>query len=632
MPTSPHGLPMTLAADRPQKTASPLAPLDALTLLLVSGKGGVGKTTFACALARRWAEQFPNDTVLLLSTDPAHSLGDVLSLPVSDRRTCSLDVPNLQIQALSAERLLVDFKRRYGDLLETLVERGSFIDGADLSPVWDLSWPGLDELMSLLEIQRILRSHEADRIVVDMAPSGHTLNLFRLMDFLEQFIGALELFQTKHQTVTTALSGRYTPDEVDSFLTEIKADLAAGRALIQDAEQTACWVVSIAESLSLAETRRFIQSLQQLQIACGGVLVNRYHGQQNILQQFRSLTPYLVVAPDLPTEPVGSQALDSWLRQISTRVRSHEDITDLITWPEKVGRGLPDFVELGRRLVIVGGKGGVGKTTVSAALALRLAKDHPDVQVRVISIDPAHSLGDALEQSLGHRPLPITSNLSAQEIDAHQVLDQFRDEYLWELAEMMSGDRGDDSLQIAYGPDAWRQIVAQALPGIDEMLSLLSLIDLLERDEQTLIVLDTAPTGHLLRFLEMPTALSDWLAWIFKLWLKHQAIAGHTDLMGRLRQLRQRVVQAQKRLKDPAYTEFISVIQHQRPILAEATRLTQQLSQMGITQNYVVHNRYRNEQALEPNLFPDQTVIALPELPHGIPPFAQTQGAAKLLI
>lgn len=603
---------------------------------MVSGKGGVGKTTFACAMARHWAEQFPDDTILLLSTDPAHSLGDVLQIPVSDRRVCSHQLPNLHMQALNAERLLEDFKQRYGPTLETLFERGSFIDGTDLQPVWSLSWPGLDELMSLLEIQRILRSHEADRIIVDMAPSGHTLNLFALMDFLDEFVGALELFQAKHRTITQSLSGHYTPDQTDQTLVDIKAELTAGRTLMQDAHNTACWVVGVAEPLSLSESRRFIQRLEQLQIPCGGVLVNRYNGQQSLLQQFRSLAPSVVVAPDLPVEPVGTVALDSWLRQVSSQVRTQEDITDLVTWPEKIAPGLPDFIEQGQRLIIVGGKGGVGKTTLSAAIGLGLAKSHPETQVRVVSIDPAHSLGDALEQPLGHTPRAITANLSAQEIDARQVLDQFRQDYLWELADMMGGGTADKgrqsgSLQIAYGPEAWRQIIAQALPGIDEMLSLLSLLDLLEQDDQSLIVLDTAPTGHLLRFLAMPTALNDWLTWIFKLWLKHQDIAGHTALMGRLRQLRRRVVNAQTQLKDHHYTEFIGVVQNAHPVLAEATRLVQQLTELGMAQNYLIHNRYQPDQNIDLSQFPDQTLIRLPELPHGIPPLAQTKGAAKLL-
>ncbi|WP_448602930.1 ArsA family ATPase, partial [Thermoleptolyngbya sp.] len=292
---------------------------------------------------------------------------------------------------------------------------------------------------------------------------------------------------------------------------------------------------------------------------------------------------------------------------------------------------LPDFLALHRRLLIIGGKGGVGKTTVSAAIAQGMAQRHPQQQVRVISIDPAHSLGDAFGTVLGHAPTDLSPNLSAQEIDAEALLHQFREDYLWELAEMMSGDTGDDALQIAYGPQAWRQIVSQALPGIDEMLALIAVIDLLEDGSQDLVILDTAPTGHLLRFLEMPTALNDWLGWIFKLWLKYQDVVGRVDLMSRLRGLRQRVVKAQKLLKDPSFTEFIGVAQNQSAILAEAARLTDSLQALGIQQTYLVHNRYVPSQEIPAEQFPGQTIVRLAGLPRAIPPQEQIQLAATLL-
>jgi arsenite-transporting ATPase len=282
-------------------------------------------------------------------------------------------------------------------------------------------------------------------------------------------------------------------------------------------------------------------------------------------------------------------------------------------------------------LILVGGKGGVGKTTVAGAIAWGMAERHPDCKIRVISIDPAHSLGDVLSTQLGHEPTQITANLSAQEINAKQVLDQFREDYLWELAEMMSGQSNDDSMQIAYTPQAWRQIVAQALPGLDEMLSLITVMDLLEKGEQDLIILDTAPTGHLLRFLEMPIALGGWLAWIFRLWIKYQDVVGRTELMGRLRSLRQQVMQAQKKLKDAQHTEFVGVLQAQSAIVAEAERLTQTLAEMGVNQHYLVHNRFEPGQEDLSLLFKAQTIVRLTALPQTLLPLEQVKAAAQLV-
>ena len=359
---------------------------DMFHLALFSGKGGVGKTTLSCGFARHWAHQFPHEQILLLSTDPAHSLGDVLQIPVGDQPRAIADLPNLQVRALDAQALLQAFRQRYGAVLELLVERGSFVSGDDLSPVWDLSWPGLDELMSILEIQRLLRDQEADRIVVDMAPSGHTLNLFRLMDFLEQFLEALDLFQEKHRFMTQRFAGQYAPDEADRFLQEMKQDLATGRALLQDATRTACMVVAIAEPMSWLESQRLIESLQELQIPVGGLWVNqllpagesdRRGGQQQILSKFEAIADSQPVwmVPQQPTEPVGNTALD----QLWTQVQPWSELgvaiapAPTVQWPDKISPSLPDFMAEGRRPIVVGGKGGSGKTTVSAAIAWYMA-------------------------------------------------------------------------------------------------------------------------------------------------------------------------------------------------------------------------------------------------------------------
>jgi arsenite/tail-anchored protein-transporting ATPase len=626
--------------------------IDPVQLTLFSGKGGVGKTTLACGLARRWAQQWPQQQGLLLSTDPAHSLGDVLGIDVDNRPQLLPDLPNLQVRSLDAAALLIDFRHHYGPVLELLVERGSFVDGGDLSPIWDLGWPGLDELMALLEIERLLRplvpgqgldqgserglAQAPDRIFVDMAPSGHTLNLFGLMDFLDTLLQALSQFQAKHRYLAQALAGRCSDDSADRFLQQMQHDLSQGRQLLQDPARTACWIVAIAEPMSLLESQRFAQALKKLQIPLGGCLLNRLALPGLVPSPL--VEPFSAIAPGQPLwglplqqhEPIGGPALDRLMAQLQPlETGSQAADPTACQWPAQLAPPLPDYVAVGRRLLLIGGKGGVGKTTVAAAVAWGLALQHPEAAVRVVSIDPAHSLGDALGCRLGHQPMALTANLTAQEIDAHTVLEDFRHAYLWELAEMMAGDTDEAGLQLAYGPQAWRQIVAQALPGIDEMLSLITVMELLEDNTQQLIVLDTAPTGHLLRFLEMPAALSDWLGWIFKLWIKHKAVAGRVELMGRLRTLRQRVIRAQAKLTDPQHTEFIGVVRNQSAILAEAQRLSQRLAQLGIAQPYLIHNCCQPPDSLAWQ-GAGQTVVRLPQLPAAAPE-AQIKGAAALL-
>lgn len=621
---------------------------DNLNLVMFSGKGGVGKTTNSCAFAGHWAKKSPNEKVLLISTDPAHSLGDVLQISVTDTPRPLEDLPNLLVRALDVNLLLEEFKKRYGDVLEVIVERGSFVEGGDLTPVWDLDWPGLDELMALLEIQRLCNEKVVDRVVVDMAPSGHTLNLFKLMDFLDTFLNSLELFQEKHKYIKKSFSGSYIPNEVDEVLQNLKDELAAGRHLLQNSSNTACLVVALPEPMSFRETQRFLSSLEEIKIPYAGIVVNqivvdkdgnsdRYHEQQKLVNDFIKLAgdkPVFLV-PQEKAEPLGVTALEKLTNQINqaTIQEFSTSISFNIQWPEKVPPGFTDFIGKGKRLLIVGGKGGVGKTTIAAAISWEMAKRYPERQVRAVSIDPAHSLGDAFGMDLCHEPSIISSNLKGQEIEANKVLEKFREDYLWELAEMMSGEKSENqaSFEMAFAPKGWRQIVEQALPGIDEILSFITVIELLEEKQEDLIVLDTAPTGHLLRFLEMPTAIQDWLGWIFKLWIKYQDIIGKTDFMGRLRTLRQRVVKAQKILKDPKETEFIGVIRPQKGVIAEAERLYKSLAEMHIPQNYLVLNCFTSNSVIPTDQFPGVQFVCMPMLPRSIEPIEQIKGAATYI-
>ncbi len=618
---------------------------DSLHLVMFSGKGGVGKTTVSCSFARHWARQFPQETILLISTDPAHSLGDILLTEVKDNALPLADLPNLSVRALDAQKLLLEFKAKYSHFLELLVERGSLAEGEDLYPVWDLNWPGLNELMGLLEIQRLLSEQQVDRVVLDMAPSGHTLNFLGLKDFLDVFLNSLELFQQKHRVITKSFTGNYIPDGVDNFLLEMKFQVAEGRRLLQDKEFTGCLVVAVSEPMCFLETERLIKSLKALDVSYSGVLINRillsseqntdrYAEQQIFIQKFLEITdnqPVFIV-PQQNVEPLGGVALDHLMSQIQKINEVELVLPPSVQWPTRVLPGFSDFLAEGCQLIIVGGKGGVGKTTVAAAIGWASSQRYPHKKIRIISIDPAHSLGDSFGKNLGHEPVFLTSNLSCQEIDPNRVLEQFRKDYLWELADMISGEsQTETTVDVAYLPEAWRQIMSQALPGIDEILSLITVMDLLESNNQDLIILDTAPTGHLLRFLEMPSALTDWLSWILKLWMKYQNVLGRLDFIKRLRHLRQQLVQAQKKLQDSRHTQFVGVIQAEAAIVAEHIRLTESLKTMGVNQRYVVQNRYSPKVEIDANLFPAQSIIRLPSLPRSVEPLARIQGAGNLL-
>lgn len=586
-----------------------------LQLILFSGKGGVGKTTLACALARQLAAAAPDQRVLLISTDPAHSLGDVLGVTVGDQSVTAADRPNLQIRALDAEALLGEFKATYGEALQLIADRGSWFERDDLLPVWDLTWPGVDELMAILEVNRLLAAGVVETIVLDTAPTGHTLRLLELPDFLDNLLSVFSTFQAKHQEMSRALTGQYRPDQADAFLAELEEKLRGGRSRLTDPHSTAAWLVMLPEQLSLDETGRFCQQLKQRQVPIGGILINqvlgseergsslyraRYRQQRLILKALvTQLQGYpLWICPFQLQEPIGGGALDRIGEmlvpaeaelELPDRQEDGSEAADLALSTVSTSSKIPDLIQAGIKLALTGGKGGVGKTTIAGTLAWTLARAHPQQQILVVSIDPAHSLGDLFETPLGQAPTPLLANLLGQEIDAEQVLEQFRKDYLEDVVAILAGESTE--IEVQYDPEAWRRLLEMPPPGLDEVMALLSVLDQMEAGQADLVIIDTAPTGHMLRFLQMPEALEGWVSLALKLWVKYRDVVGRPELAQRLRSLLKRVRDLRQNLKDPNFVTFIPVLNPEQAVLAETDRLLRELDQLQIPHPYTVLNR-----------------------------------------
>lgn len=151
------------------------------------------------------------------------------------------------------------------------------------------------------------------------------------------------------------------------------------------------------------------------------------------------------------------------------------------------------------RIILYTGKGGVGKTSVAAATACKIAENGK--KVLVISTDQAHSLGDALEQKLGNRPVNITKNLSAMEIDVVEESEKAwgsMQEYIKRLL----------LLRAEGGIEAEELLV---FPGLEELFSLLSILDIYEKAEYDVLIVDCAPTGETMSLLKFPEMIGNWV-------------------------------------------------------------------------------------------------------------------------
>ena len=249
--------------------------------LFFGGKGGVGKTTAASATALFLLHNSKrNDSILLFSTDPAHSLSDSLDCKIGNRL---VEVKQLRARGaklfayeMDASLALERFRAAHGEVLAEIAERGTWLDEEDINQLLNLSLPGLDEVMSLFELSEVDRAGKYTRIVVDTAPSGHTSRLLRLPEVFERIVRTLDLMGEKHRYMIEQFARRRAPvDKVELFLRDLNDRLAAVRKLLYDPDQTSFSLVTIPEAMSVRETERYLTLLKEQGVPVRDLIVNR---------------------------------------------------------------------------------------------------------------------------------------------------------------------------------------------------------------------------------------------------------------------------------------------------------------------------------------------------------------------
>jgi arsenite-transporting ATPase len=232
-------------------------------------------------------------------------------------------------------------------------------------------------------------------------------------------------------------------------------------------------------------------------------------------------------------------------------------------------------------LTFFAGKGGVGKTTCSAAYALQLAYAHPEKRYVVISVDPAHSLRDVFAEE---QP---PQNLTVEIIDTREKWRRFRDALGAEIERAVDAIT-PNGMSVAYDTDAVQKLIEVAPPGADELFAITRLADLIADPSISAIVVDTAPTGHFLRLLDLPRTAGEWVREFMRILLHYRDLIPPGSLGEEL-------VSASKSLKsvDEALRRDAKVMVVTRPeriVVAETKRLIAELERRGIALGGVIAN------------------------------------------
>ncbi len=254
--------------------------------ILVGGKGGTGKTSISSSIALKFA--LTGQKTLIISTDPAHSLSDSFDQNLAGGSPVKIEgIDNLYAIEINPEDAGGDFKALAGmeGDEESLDEMMSGLNSLGLDDFGDLMEtvpPGMDEAVALAKVIQFIESDEYssyDRIIFDTAPTGHTLRLLSLPDFLDSFVGKLLKLRVKISNATSAfkslLGMQAQRDNTVEILENLKASMNVVRKLFRNQEKTEFIIATIPTIMAINESERLADHLKLEDIPVKNLIVNQ---------------------------------------------------------------------------------------------------------------------------------------------------------------------------------------------------------------------------------------------------------------------------------------------------------------------------------------------------------------------
>jgi arsenite-transporting ATPase len=222
---------------------------------------------------------------------------------------------------LDVERALERWLGERREIFKEIAERGTYLDGEDVDRLLGLSLPGADELMGMLELARLARESNVQEVIVDTAPTAHTLRLLQVPSLLQRFAGVLDQLEEKHRVLDEHFGGIHRPGRADELIASIEEE---GRELAEHLrEQSLFTWVLLPEALSIAETQDALAALDEAGIAVRELIVNRVipTRHREALAEIRASfgDRPLRFLPEFEPEPRGLPALRKVAKALSSR-------------------------------------------------------------------------------------------------------------------------------------------------------------------------------------------------------------------------------------------------------------------------------------------------------------------------
>jgi arsenite-transporting ATPase len=341
---------------------------------------------------------------------------------------------------------------------------------------------------------------------------------------------------------------------------------------------------------------RYARALEELSIRVGAVVVNAVPASpsragEDALAQLAGVAPAALrlTVPMLTPSPNGLTQIEALFDDRATVAKAvNGRVASRL--PKRAGPPHPAVAALLRPLTIVAGKGGVGKTTAACALGVSLAR--PETPMLVVSSDPAPSVADALGQPVADEDVDVDGapGCRARQMDATLAFERFRASYAQRVDAVFDRLMGG-ALHLAHDRAVVRDLLALAPPGIDELYTLVTLGEVLGDGRYAAIIVDPAPTGHLLRLLEMPALALSWTHRLMRVMLEYKEVAGLGDAARDLLDFARRT-RALRELMADASRATVLVVANDEPLVRdESFRLIAACRERGLAVGALVWNR-----------------------------------------